>query len=134
MSEQESLLRGYLAAGDSGGPEALGHYLHDDVVVHDPGGLTAVGLDHEKETWRKARQTMPGLSHKVQEVVSEGSTLAARVVISGTLRGSFGGVSADGKGFKVDQAIFMHIQEGKAKEMWAIVDTGSFRQQVGADQ
>ena len=134
MSDLELLLRGYFAAGDSGDLEALSHYLHNDVVVHDPSGLTAVGLDHEKETWRKARQAMPGLSHEVQEVVSEGATLAARIVVSGTLRGAFAGVSADGKGFKVDQAIFMHIQEGKAKEMWAIVDTGSFRQQVGADQ
>ena len=39
---------------------------------------------------------MPDLSHEVQEVVGEGSALAARVVISGTLRGEFAGVSADG--------------------------------------
>ena len=134
MSELAALLRGYLAAGDSGNLEALSRYLHDDVVVHDPSGLTATGLEQEKETWRKARQAMPGLNHEVQEIVVEGCVLAARVVVSGTLRGTFAGVSADGKGFKVDQAIFMHIQEGKAKEMWAIVDTGSFRQQVGADQ
>lgn len=134
MSDLKSILRGYLAAGDSGELEALSYYLHDDVVVHDPSGLTVKGLDREKETWRKARQAMPGLSHEVQEVVSEGSTLAARAVISDTLRGTFAGFSADEKRFKVEQAIFMHIQEGKAKEMWAIVDTGSFRQQVGADQ
>ena len=134
MSDLKSLLREYLAAGDSGDLEALSHYLHDDLVVHDPSGLTVVGLEGEKETWRKARQAMPGLRHEVQEVVSQGSALAARVVISGTLRGTLGGVSADGKEFKVDQAIFMHIREGKIKELWAIVDTGSFRQQVGADQ
>jgi steroid delta-isomerase-like uncharacterized protein len=134
MSDLELLLRGYFAAGDSGDLGALSHYLHDDVVVHDPSGLTVVGLDHEKETWRTARQAMPGLNHEVQEIVSEGNALAARVVVSGTLRGTFAGVSADGKGFKVDQAIFMHIREGKGKELWAIVDTGSFRQQVGANQ
>jgi predicted ester cyclase len=75
---------------------------------------------------------MPGLHHEVQEVVGEGSAIAVRVVVSGTLRGQFAGVSADGQEFNVDQAIFMHIRDGKGQEIWAIVDTGSFMRQMGA--
>jgi predicted ester cyclase len=132
MSESESLLRGYLAAGDSGDLEGLGRYVHADVILHDPGGLVTAGLDHEKETWRTARAAMPDLRREVQEIVGDGAALAARVVVSGTLRGRFAGVSADGRRFEIDQAIFMHIRDGKAVEIWAIVDTGSFLRQVGA--
>ena len=128
----ESLLQGYLGAGDAGDLEKLGHYLHDDVIVHDPGDLTTTGLEHEKETWRRARKAMPGLRHEVQEVVSDGSVLVARVELSGTLEGQFAGFTGEGQKFKIDQAIFMHIRDGKGEEMWTIVDTENFRKQIGA--
>jgi predicted ester cyclase len=66
------------------------------------------------------------------EVIADGSSVAARVEISGTLIGEFAGISGDGQEFAVDQAIFMHISEGKADELWAIVDSDGFRTQVGA--
>jgi predicted ester cyclase len=132
MSNRESILRGYLAAGDAGDLEKLGNYLHEDVLIHDPGGLTTRGLDYEKETWRRARKAMPGLVHEVQEVVGEGPVLATRVELSGTLVGEFAGISGEGKKFKIDQAVFMHIREGKCEELWAIVDTENFRKQVSA--
>jgi steroid delta-isomerase-like uncharacterized protein len=132
MTNSESLLKAYLAAGDAGELDLLGRYLHDDVILHEPNELNASGLDHEKETWRAARSAMPDLRHDVREVVSSGSAVAAHIAVSGTLRGTFAGVSADGRAFQVDQAIFMHVSEGKVQEMWTIVDTGSFYRQVGA--
>lgn len=59
MSEWESLLRGYLAAGDAGELDDLNKYLHEDVIIHDPGSQTTHSLDQEKETWLKAREAMP---------------------------------------------------------------------------
>ena len=132
MSEWVSFMRGYLAAGDAGDLDELGRYLHQDVIIHDPGGLPTTGLDQEKETWRRARKAMPGLRHEVQEVVYNGSVLATRVELSGTLVGKFAGISGKGQNFKIDQAIFMHIRDGKCEEIWTIVDSESFRQQVGA--
>lgn len=132
MSEWELLLRGYLAAGDRGDLDELGNYLHEDVIVHDPGGQTTKGLDHEKETWRKARKAMPGLRHEVQEVIISGTSLAARLELSGTLVGQFAGITGNGQKFKIDQAIFMHLRDGKGEELWAMVDSENFGKQVGA--
>jgi len=131
MANPDSLLKAYLAAGDAGDLDLLDQYLHDDVILHDPNG-TASGLEHEKETWRAARSAMLDLRHDVREVVSSGSVVAARIVVSGTLHGTFAGVSANGRAFQVDQSIFMHVSEGKVREMWTTVDTGSFYRQVGA--
>lgn len=132
MSNVEKLVRGYLAAGDAGELDRLGDYLHEGVVVHDPGGSITSGLAHDMQTWRRARKAISGLRHEVKEVIVDGSSVAARVEISGTLIGDFAGVSGDGQEFAVDQAIFMHISEGKADELWAIVDSDGFRAQVGA--
>ena len=134
MNDLEILLRGYLATGDAGDIEALDRYVHHDVVVHEPGGMTAKGLDHELETWRSARVAMLGLHHEIQQVVSGDSAIAARVVISGNLHGKFAGIEADGRSFWTDQAIFIHVRDGKADEIWTVVDTGSFMRQVGTAQ
>lgn len=130
MSEWKLLLQGYLAAGDAGKLDELSNYLHEDVIVHDPGGQTTIGLNHEKETWRRARKAMPGLRHEIMEVVGEGAVLAARVELSGTLVSKFAGSSGNGQKFIIDQAIFMHVRKGKGEEIWAIVDSVNFRKQV----
>lgn len=80
-----------------------------DAIVHEPAGLPDQALDHERETWRSARAAMPGLHHEVQEVVSGDSAIMAYVVVSGTLRGKFAAVQADGQSFTTDQAIFILV-------------------------
>ena len=75
---------------------------------------------------------MHGLLHEVQEVVGDGSVLAARVELTGTLVGKLSGFKGRGQNFKIDQAIFMHILDGKGEEIWAIVDSENFRRQLGA--
>jgi steroid delta-isomerase-like uncharacterized protein len=131
MTNSESLVKDYLASGDRGELDLLSRYLHDDVILHDPNGQSMRGLDRERETWRVSRAAMSDLRHDVEEVVSSGSLVAARITVSGTLHGPFAGVSAEGGTFEVDQAIFMHLSDGKVQEMWTIVDTGSFYRQVG---
>lgn len=132
MTNSESFVKDYLASGDGGDLDLLGRYLHDDVILHDPNGNSGSGLDREKETWRTSRAAMPDLRHDVKEVVSSGSVVAARITVSGTLRGAFAGVSVEAGAFEVDQAIFMHLSGGKVQEMWTIVETGGFYRQVGA--
>lgn len=130
MNNAVLLIRGYLAAGDAGALDELSTYVHEHVVVHDPNGTITTGLQAEKETWAKARRALPGLRHDLKDVVSNGSTIAARIAISGTLQGQFAGITGTGQPFCIDQAIFMHIHDGKAAEIWAIVDTGQFKEQV----
>lgn len=109
----------------------LCQYLHDDVVVHAPAGLSTVGLESERESWRKAKSAMPDLHHQFIDVFSSPTAEAARCVVTGTMRGSYGGFSAEGHSFRVDQAVFAHIRDGKITELWEIVDTAVLREQLG---
>jgi steroid delta-isomerase-like uncharacterized protein len=128
----ESLLERWFAAGDAGDLDAFDDFLHPDVVVHAPMGLSTRGPEAEKAVWRDALRAMPNIRHDIQEVISLGSTIAARAVVTGTLQGDFAGISANGRSFRIDQGLFAHVREDKIVEAWEIVDTASLLRQLGA--
>jgi predicted ester cyclase len=107
-------------------------YLHEDVVVHATVGLSTVGLANERQSWREAKAAMPDIHHDILEVLADGHTVAARCVVSGTLQGTYGGISAQGKRFSVDQAVFAHLRDGKIGLLCEIVDTVVWLTQLGA--
>jgi predicted ester cyclase len=126
-----SVISALLAAGDADDVEAFDRYLHDDVVVHAPAGLSTVGLEAERESWRRAKAAMPNLNHEVLEVFTGPSGEAARVVVTGTMSGSYGGFTAEARPFTVDQAVIVHLRDGKIAELWEILDTAVLSLQLG---
>lgn len=133
VSATQSLLELLLAAGDAGDVDSFGLYLHDDVVVHAPAGLSTVGIESEKESWRRAKAAMPDLRHEPVDVLTTPSGEAVRTVVSGTMRGTYGGITAYGRRFSTDQALFARVRDGKISELWEIVDVAAIREQLGAD-
>jgi steroid delta-isomerase-like uncharacterized protein len=125
------LLERWFAAGDAGDFGSFDDFLHPHVVVHAPMGLSTEGPEAEKEVWRDALRAMPDIRHDIQEVISHGSTIAARAIVTGTLKGDFAGIPANGRSFRVDQGLFAHVRDGKIVEAWEIVDTASLLRQLG---
>ncbi len=132
MEQSESVVARWLAAGDSGDVEAFDDLLHGDVVVHAPRGLSTGDRESEKQVWRDAVAAMPDLRHEVQEVVAEGNVEVARVIVTGTLRHDFAGVSGAGRFFRMDQAVICHLHDGRIVEAWEIADVGSLVDQVSS--
>lgn len=128
----DSVLERWFAAGDAGNFDSFDEFLHPDVVVHAPMGLSTKGPEAEKEVWRDALRAMPDIRHDIQDVISDGSTIAARAIVTGTLEDDFAGIAANGRGFRVDQGLFVHVRDGKVLEAWEIVDTASLLRQLGA--
>ena len=126
-----SLLARLFAAGDAGDLDAFEQLLHADVIVHAPAGLSTVGLASERESWRKAKLAMADLHHEFVDIFSTPTAEAARCVVTGTMRGSYGEFTSEGRPFRVDQAVFAHVRDGKITELWEIVDTGVLREQLG---
>jgi predicted ester cyclase len=120
----------WLAAGDAGELDAFDKLLHPEVVVHAPLGLSTASADDEKTVWAEALAAMPDLHHDVKEVVVEGDVEMARVVVTGTMARSFGGVEGSGRGFRIDQAVITHVRDGKVIEAWEIADIAALRAQV----
>lgn len=132
MSPPRSLLERWFAAGDAGDFDAFEEFLHPDVVVHAPMGLSTEGVAAEQQVWRDALAAMPDIRHELRDVLDAGGTIAARVVVTGTLQGDFAGIEGTGQTFEIDQALFAHVREGKIVEAWEIVDTASLLRQLGA--
>jgi SnoaL-like protein len=66
----EQLLFAWLAAGDRGDVEEFDRYLHPEVVVHAPLGLSTTGIEAEKAVWADAKRAMPEIRHEVQETMA----------------------------------------------------------------
>jgi predicted ester cyclase len=128
---RETVVFRWLAAGDAGDLDAFDDLLHPDALVHAPAGLSTSNVDEEKATWKDARSAMPDIRHEVQEVVVEGDVEMARVVVTGTMAGSYGGVESTGRSFRIDQAVITHLRDGKVAEAWEIADIAALREQVG---
>jgi predicted ester cyclase len=124
----------WLAAGDRGDLEAFDDLLHPDVVVHAPAGLSTRSAEAEKQVWREALLAMPDLRHDVQEVVVAGNVEMARVIVTGTMKADFGGVTGSGRSFRMDQAVITHLHDGKVVEAWEIADIAALHQQVDEGQ
>ena len=130
MEVPSSVLARWLAAGDSGDVDAFDDLLHGDVVVHAPRGLSTASLEAEKQVWRDAVAAIPDLCHEVQEVLAQGNVEMARVIVTGTLRHDFAGVSGGGKPFRMDQAVICRLEGGKIAEAWEIADVGTLDDQA----
>jgi len=129
---RQSVVARWLAAGDAGDFEAFDDLLHPGAVIHAPAGLSTSSRDEEKVVWKEALAAMPDLRHEVQEVVADGDVEMARVVVTGTLGRSFGGVEGTGRSFRIDQAVIAHLRDGMVIEAWEIADIAALRDQAGS--
>ena len=130
VDPRETVVFRWLAAGDAGDLGAFDDLLHPDAVIHAPAGLSTTSADAEKAVWREALSAMPDLRHEVQEVLVDGDVEMARVVVTGSLGKAFGGIEATGRSFRIDQAVIVHLRDGKVAEAWEIADVGAIRAQV----
>lgn len=130
-SPQTSVVEQWLAAGDRGDVDAFDALLHRDAVVHAPRGLSTTDREQEKQVWRDALAAMPDLRHEVQEVLVQGETEMARVVVTGTLVTGFAGVEGTGRSFRMDQAVICHLRDGRIAEAWEIADVGAIVDRTG---
>jgi predicted ester cyclase len=124
----------WLAAGDAGDLEAFDELFHPDSIVHAPAGLSTTTLEQEKAVWKDALAAMPDLRHQVQEVLVDGDVEMARVVVTGTMAAGFAGVGGTGRRFRIDQAVIVHLRDGRVAEAWEIADIAALQAQVSGDE
>jgi len=129
--QRETILHRYLRAADNGQVDRFSEFLHEDVIVHAPLGLSSNGIEHERQVWRDALAAIDDLKHEVVEVIEDGPRIAARAVATGTMRGKFAGLDATGKSFRIDQAWIVHLRGDRIAEIWEVTDTGALFKQLG---
>jgi predicted ester cyclase len=133
MKDRESVLEQLFTAGDAGNLDRFDDLLHSDVIAHAPFGLSTTDRDAERDSWRRAKLAMPDLRHEFQVVLRDGDMESARCVVTGTMNGEYGSIRAVNAPFRIDQALFARIRDGKIEELWEVVDTESLLRQLRAN-
>jgi steroid delta-isomerase-like uncharacterized protein len=95
-------------------------------LPHDPPSRL---IDTFKETFAEAREGFPDLGITIEDVMAEGDRVTARVVMRGTHRGEFQGITPTGKRIEVRAIDMFRISNGKIVEHWGHADdpTGFLR-------
>jgi steroid delta-isomerase-like uncharacterized protein len=132
MDHEATMRRFYelLSAHDVDG---FGDLLADDLIEHEgfPGfPPTKEGV---KEIFRMYFAAFPDLHMDVQDVLSDGDKVVARVKCSGTNEGEFMGMPPTGKHFEVNEIDIVRFgEDGLAHEHWGVFDAMTMMQQLGA--
>jgi predicted ester cyclase len=94
-----------------------------------PGDPPAKLIETFEQTFAEAREGFPDLSVVVEDVMTEGNWVTARVTMRGTHRGEFQGIAPTGKRVEVRAIDMFRIREGKIVEHWGHADdpTGFLR-------
>jgi len=93
-------------------------------------GLTGGDIQHVTQFVSMALQAFPDLHYTVEELITEGDKIVARLTISGTQQGAFMGMPPTGKHATISDVEIFRITGGKAVENWVQADFLGLVQQL----
>ncbi len=117
---------------NAGDIDGFGEHLAGDFVEHEETPGLAPGKDGVLAFFRMQLAGFPDLRMDVEDVVTDGDRVVARVRYTGTNRGEFMGMPATGKSVTVllfDQ--FGFGADGLVREHWGVLDALAMMQQLG---
>ena len=134
MSEEnKSVIRRWIEAYNQRDLEAEAAVLAPGYVAHVP---AAPGPLEGLEAWRQFTapftEAFPDLRLTVEDIMSEGDMVAARVAFHGTHRGELQGIPPTGKKVAFSSMEFNRVVGGKVEEHWVELDLLGLMQQLGA--
>lgn len=103
----------------------------EDCIEHSPFGQDIEGRDAVKEQLQTFLEAFPDFEATVEDVVTEGDTVAMRVTLSGTHEGQFMGIEPTGEAFRVQNMVFTRVEDGRIVERWVQPDTLGMLAQLG---
>ena len=134
MSEQENkaIVQGMIdEIFNKKNVDALGNFMAEDMVDHNPPPTDKPGLEGMKDMMRMYLSAFPDLSVQVEDIIAEGDKVVMRATTSGTHQGEFMGIAATGKKVSFGEIHVIRIAGGKMVEHWGIEDQMGMMQQLG---
>lgn len=110
--------------------DAAEEFLAENIVDYTPFGET-MGRDALVETAQTVWTAFPDFSISLEEVVTEGDTVAVRMSQRGTHEGPLMGIAPTGKAFEIEAMAFARLEDGKIVERRASPDMLGLFQQLG---
>lgn len=135
--ENKALVRRYWQeASRRGLPAVMDEFLAPDVVSHPPASASPGpirGLDAFKRFVAIQFGAFPDLAVTVEDLISEGDTVAARVTTRGTHKGDLMGLPPTGRRVEWSGISMTRHAGGRIVEQWGEFDALGLLQQLGGD-
>ena len=106
-------------------------YLSDSVTFHGSVGVSVKGVDGFRSYMRLIQAAFPDFHNTVEEMIAEGSRVAARLTYRGTHRGEIFGVKPTGKKIQYDGLAMFRIDDGRIVEGYVLGNVLDLLAQLG---
>jgi steroid delta-isomerase-like uncharacterized protein len=132
MSEaHKALVRRFYDEINAGRIEIVDELISEDIVEHDRFPGLEPNRNGVRQLFAMMHQAFEGFRLEVEDVFTDGDTVIARGLMTGTHNGEFMGIAPTGKNVAVPFADFVRIKDGRCVEHWGVTDTGIMMQQLG---
>jgi len=112
--------------------ELIDELMSEDFVEHEAFPGTTPDREGQSQFFNMIRHAFPDMSAEVEELITEGDKVVARVRLTGTHRGEFAGVPASGNEIDFNVIDIFAWRDGKATDHWGVSDTMALMTQIGA--
>ena len=128
----KALVRRYIELYNTGHVALADEVIAPDFMDHTHPELRP-GPEDVKHEVTSFRAAFPDAWITIEDIISEGDTVAFRFVLRGTHQGMFAGFSATGKEVTLTGMDFIRIAGGKLVELWSNQDTLGWLQRLGLE-
>ena len=109
---------------------ALEELIAPGIVFRGSIGTEVRGIDEFRQYVDRIRSAFPDFHNQVEELIGEGSSVAARLAYTGTHRGEILGFRASGKRIAYQGIAVFHIQDGRIVEGTVLGDVAGLKRQL----
>ncbi len=133
MSEEDNkaVIRWWIEAYNNRDMQAQADILAPGYVAHFPGAPGPLDSEAWTQSIATFTEAFPDLRLTVEDILSEGDMVSARVAFEGTHRGEFQGLPLTSKQVAFSSMEFNRVVDGKVEEHWVEINLLGLVQQLG---
>jgi steroid delta-isomerase-like uncharacterized protein len=132
ITANEEIVRRWVEVWNEQNLDAVDDLLAPDFVRHDPNSPEVRGPAAERQFIELYLTAFPDLHFTIEELVSNGDTVAVRLTAVGTQRGELLGLPPTGKTVRIAVMEMYRIADGRIAEQWVVMDALGLLKQLGA--
>ena len=131
MEANKALYRDFIQRiFNEGRLDLLDHYLAPNYAIQEAPSGTPAGAEGVREVVSMFRGAFPDFEITLDEVIAEGSVVAARSTVRGTHRDPIFGIAPTGRPIAVGSLTMVHIEDGRLVASWVKTDTAAMMRQL----
>ena len=132
VEDQNAVVRRWMDAWNKQDLDAAENLLAADYVRHDANLPDIDGPAAQREFIAGIFSAFPDLDLRLEQLITQGDLVAARISLRGTHRAEFSGVPATGNEVAFESVEIFRLAGGKIVEQWVLMNAMGLFQQLGA--